>query len=130
LGKKENMEAVEAYGRDLLSGNPRVIEVPEWQVDGSPMRLHVFPELIWESDEINEIGKGRGYPHMVATIIVRSKDQEGMRVFDRAHYARFFKGPVTTAICRRVYFEIISDDATMEQAEKNSETRSSDGGTE
>jgi hypothetical protein len=65
--------------KDRMSGKPRTIEVPELEMDGKPLLVHVWPLT---SAEYTKIRSFAGELERAAeTIVQRAKDENGNQLF-------------------------------------------------
>lgn len=91
----------------------RQIDVPEWGAT-----FYVKSLNLEESAEIEAARSQGAGAAIIKTICVRCVDAEGKRVFKK-HHERILSQEVDPAILSRIVLEIVREDVTPEQVEKN-----------
>jgi hypothetical protein len=93
-GNVSHLEAIQAVTdqrQAVLQNEPNEILVPEWPIQGAPMRVYAWPPTVEEEAEINQRriravqgARDGAYEEILATLIVRAKNKDGSRIFDFA----------------------------------------------
>ena len=87
--ERSPLEFTKEAFRKRLSANPKIIEVPEMGPPGSPLKIHVFPMTLREQDAIYQKYRDGSLDSLVETVILRAKDADGKRIFQRGQFAEF-----------------------------------------
>ena len=65
---------------DLMRG--RSLEVPEWQVDGTPVTVHFDPMTLHQRHQLQSRARGNEARGVALAVIMFAKDATGARMFD------------------------------------------------
>lgn len=87
------IEAAKQHYSDLLDGELKYIDVPEWQVDGKPARIYYRQHMTVEQKGVLValFNKGEHYEMMVTAIIFAAKNEDGTKQFQKNHKYELMK---------------------------------------
>ena len=110
--------AVEKYKKELLN-NTRKIEVTELpNEDGSPMVIYVRPLTLKVRNELLEYAEtGQVIDLLVATIVVRSVDEDGKRFWtntDKKYFMEHQDGDFVTRFATEINEDMAQEDPKQE----------------
>lgn len=109
------LEKATAHFRNKISGEMRKISVPEWDCD---IWVKSSSTLREESKILELSQQGKSVEALVESIIVKSRNEDGSKMFTFADKA-VFMNEVDPNVIIRVAAEINNVALTMDEAEKN-----------
>ena len=114
------LESAKAHFRDKLSGELLSVEVPEWLIDGKPVKIYYKPSLNFAQQEkvLALADQNKKAEAIVQSLIERSLDENGQKMFKQVNRLELMK-QIDPAIISRIVGEMSGDDETMDDYEKN-----------
>jgi hypothetical protein len=114
--------AAAAHWRARIGEELRSIEVPEWELDGEPVRVYWRPVLnMREREQIDrKLDAGR-IAYLVESLLVRARDAEGRPLWRELDRERLMREADSDVVLRVVEAMAGEPAPTLEAAEKNSE---------
>lgn len=111
------LEAATQHFRNKIGGEMQKVEVPEWD-----LTVYFKPSAtLREQSKVIELSQqGKTTEALVETLIQRARNEDGTKMFAPAD-KQVFMNEVDPEVMIRVAGEIngVSEDETMEEAEKN-----------
>lgn len=108
------IEAVTAHFKGL---GTKFVDVPEWQIDGKPLRIFYKPLTPFESQAIFGDGN-KGAEAFVDAVVEKALDEDGKKLFGVGDRVTLRRNAHDTVV-RRVAMEMLAAH-TIEEMEKNS----------
>lgn len=111
------MSAIEAVVADYQRRKQQHIDVPEWQVDGQPLRI--YWDLLTIEQRKKLVATGRTD---VDVLVAMAKDSDGKPLFsleDKPKLKLQADASIITRIAARMLGQLALSDADIEEAEKN-----------
>lgn len=115
------MEAGKAHFKELVSSEPRCVEVPEWPIDGQPMKIYYKPTMNFKDQGVvlKLHGENKPAEAVCMTLILKAMDADGNKMFRRMDLEEMMR-TFDPEIVSRVVAEMSEDDGvTVEDARKN-----------
>jgi hypothetical protein len=116
------LQAAKQHFAQQMTGVLQFMDVPEWGVDGKPLRIYYKPSMTLKQQEavmrLNEVGKyGEG---IAKSLITQALDVDGNRIFTNADMTEIMRH-VSPDVTARIVSTIGGDDFDQEEIVKNSE---------
>ena len=114
------LDSAKSHFRQRLGGGLKVLEVPEWEVDGQPSKIYYKPSLNFQQQEkiLKLSEEGKKGEAIVQAFIERALDEDGNRIFKQANRFELMK-QVDPEIISRIVSEMSSDEDSLDDIEKN-----------
>tara|TARA_B110000902_G_C14114760_1_gene515753 strand:- start:533 stop:889 length:357 start_codon:yes stop_codon:yes gene_type:complete len=111
------IEAAKLQFKDRMGGKLNSSEVPEWEVGGKPTIIYYKPSMNFldQGVVLKLHSEGKQAEAVAMTFILRSMDEDGVKLFKRAHMTEVMKY-VDPEIISRVVSEMGGDDLDIEDA--------------
>ena len=103
-------ERIEAHFHSLGS---RRIEVPEWGDESGPLVIYATPHTVAELEDIRRESRDDSLKFLARTLVVKSRDAEGEKIFNRGHMRLLTRSAVATVV-ERVANQILDVEAPGE----------------
>lgn len=115
----KNLKLASEQYKTTIKDKIRTIEVPELpDADGNPMVIHVRPATLKDLREFQSVEHESEIDLLVNTILVRSVDEDGKRLFTTDEDKDFFYSCLDPEVVSRVGMEINEDLVGGEESNK------------
>ena len=117
----EILDSAKSHFRERLAGGLRVLEVPEWEVNGEPSKIYYKSSLNFQQQEkiLKLSDEGKKAEAIVMALIERALDADGNRIFNLANRTELMK-KVDPEVISRIVGDMSGDDEdSMDELEKN-----------
>lgn len=112
------LERAKAHFRDRLSEDMDSIEVSEWGEKDIPLVIYFKPMTLKQQDAIFKHVRAGSLKSLVETLIQRSLNEDGKRLYKSAHMIEFMNH-VDPSVIERVVTGMAGDDLDEGDIEKN-----------
>lgn len=114
------IEAARAHFKAQLdSSDLSYVEVPEWGTPSDPLKIYYKPMNLEQQNRIYKFVAANSLESLAQTLIERSLDEDGKKLFAPAHKVYFMK-EVDPKVIERIVMEMAGDEISDEEIEKNS----------
>lgn len=107
-----------SHFRDRLSEDMEYVSVPEWGDKDNPLLIYYKPMTLKQQDAIFKHVRAGSLKSLVETLLQRSLDEDGKRLFKTVHMTEFMR-KVDPDVIERIVTEMGGGDIDPEEAEKN-----------